>query len=238
MFRVSDNFLQIALMSFFIVFSACKSTSIIGKYSNANPDKIQFAGKELTFKDDGAFYLNEWTDSYSRSEDEHGNIICNDLNGKGSGTYRINKDTIELHFTNNDFLLCLIKVEEFATYFDVQVDIKSEILLPFMGSTLTIENGDGVLLESGITNTSGSAFFRIQKESKPKLLKINSFGAQEIAVNILDIKGLGVRDFKQKRCMGYFANQAIVKMWYKTGRKNIQYKINDRPVVKLERVNK
>lgn len=222
--------LLIAVMSIL----SCSPSPIIGYYTNTNTSKMAFAGKELTLRADQTFTLNEWSDNYSKTTNENGEIDCPGKKGKGSGTYRIQNDSIELHFTNNDFITCISHIIDNDDSFLIEVEIKDEMNQPLIGSIVALLKTKHAVIENQLTNDKRLAIFEISKSEKPKFIHIGIFGIQNLSIDIE--KNIGKRIFKLKRCLGYYKNGQRIKIWFKASKNHITYQKKNGRKVKLNRI--
>ena len=216
-----------------VYFTSCAS-SIVGSYSTAKKGSAAFAGRAITLNSDSTFLFDQWTDVFTVTKDENGNIKCPDTKTKGKGIYQVAGDTLILHFTNNDFISCAIEIRESKDYFDIHVNCLDEYKRPFRGMTLIVHAKNKQSIASELTNEHGRASLKVAKDQNPQQLSISSFAAENCVIDIE--KTVGTNNYPIKRCLGFYEKGAIEKLWYKKRGKYFFYKKNDGQLVRLTSV--
>ena len=226
--------IKIIIVSAIIGTTGCASKSIIGNYSNIKHGRQSFYGKELILNENGTFKFNEWTDNYSISTDENGEIDCGDIKGKGTGTYRITQDTIEFYFTNNDFIICQLEIEVNDYSYQMDIELEDELHEPLEATTISLLSNEADVIVSGLTNDKGKLTLTVDKKQSPKNIIISTFGANDLVIDIADNSGR--KTFQIKRCLGYYSKGHIERVWFEVKRNSLTYKKTGGKKVRLQRL--
>jgi len=212
----------------------CSPKVITGHYSNYSNSKISFNGKELWLDEDETFRLNEWTDNYSSTTDENGERHCDGEKGKGVGIYKIVRDTIQLHFKNNDFITCEMIINDKGDAYEMEIKIKDELNEPSQAVFVKIKTKKGTSLKSKVPDGYGKVRFEVGKNQSPQFINISTMGSGDLDIDIPD--NLGKSEYKFKRCFGYYEKEEIEKMLFKIGRNYIEYKKAKGNKVRLKKI--